>query len=141
MYRKEYELLPDEKKIREEVFVTEQHFVQEFDEIDRSTNTAHLVFYDKEVPIAVCRYYPGEKVGEYIAGRIAIRKQYRGRHLGRRVMQILEENISADGGQKIILSAQARVQPFYEKLDYKVQGEIYYDEYCPHVRMEKVLVI
>ena len=58
----------------------EQGFQNEFDDID-STAT-HLVLFDGDVPAAVCRFFPGEEPGVYIFGRLAVRKDYRGRHLG-----------------------------------------------------------
>lgn len=135
---KQFDALPPEAKlIREEVFVSEQGFQDEFDEIDQYAT--HLVFYDEEIPAAVCRYYPGQNPGEYIAGRIAVRKAYRQKHLGRVIMQTLDEVIAAKGGTKISLSAQLQVKTFYEKNGYAAVGEVYLDEHCPHVHMEKRL--
>ena len=37
------------------------------------------------------------------------------------------------------LSAQQQAQKFYEKLGYKPDGDMYYDEWCPHVTMKKIL--
>ena len=36
-----------------------------------------------------------------------------------------------------LLRAQQRVQSFYENLGYTRVGDVYYDEYCPHVKMIK----
>ena len=54
-------------------------------------------------------------------------------------MQLIEAKVKQIGGKKLILSAQCRVQPFYEKLGYTARGEIYLDEYCEHIHMEKTL--
>lgn len=54
-------------------------------------------------------------------------------------MQIAENEIAQAGGQKIEVSAQVRVSEFYEKLGYKKIGDIYFDEYCEHIRMVKEL--
>ena len=48
-------LCDDAKKIRTEVFVNEQGFSVEFDEIDDVA--VHIVGYDEGKPAAVCRYY------------------------------------------------------------------------------------
>ena len=48
-------LCDDAKKIRIEVFVNEQGFSVEFDDIDDIA--FHIVGYDEGVPAAVCRYY------------------------------------------------------------------------------------
>lgn len=130
-------LCEDARRIREEVFVREQGFRNEFDETDRAA--AHVVFYDQDLPVAVCRYFKGAGDGEYVAGRIAVLREHRGRNAGKEIMGILEEIIASQGGKYISLSAQMRVQGFYEKNGYVPMGDPYYDEYCLHIHMEKRL--
>ena len=43
------------------------------------------------------------------------------------------------GGKGIYLGAQTHAQTFYEQLGYHPCGEIFYDEHCPHIPMEKSL--
>ena len=51
------------KAIREAVFINEQEFQQEFDEID---NTAtHFVLFDDKIPIATCRVFILEYSNNY----------------------------------------------------------------------------
>lgn len=137
IYRKTNSLTEDARRIREEVFVTEQGFSEEFDEIDK--RAVHLVCYMEGEPAAVCRYFEGTKPYEYVAGRIAVRKAFRGRKIGNELMQILEETIKAEGGRSILLSAQLRVAHFYEAAGYEKKGEPYLDEHCLHIKMEKKL--
>lgn len=139
MYKKFNYLSPDAKKIREEVFVSEQGFQNEFDEIDNYAT--HLVFYEKNTSIAVCRYYKDKEKEKdtYIVGRIAVLKAYRGNHFGQCILEVLEKNIVSEGGKKISLSAQVQVQSFYKKSGYVAKGDIYMDENCPHICMEKIL--
>lgn len=136
MYKKLNYLSPDAKKIREEVFVSEQGFQNEFDEIDNYAT--HLVFYEENTPVATCRYYKDTEENTYIVGRIAVLKAYRGNHFGQRILEVLEKNILSEGGKKISLSAQVRVQSFYKKAGYVAKGDIYMDEHCPHICMEKI---
>ena len=75
----------DERMLRTSVFIEEQKFKEEFDEIDN--DSLHLVLYTDDKA----------------------------------------------------LSAQVRASGFYEKLGYKKMGDIYYDEYCEHIHMEKSL--
>lgn len=134
-YKKSNTLTEDAKNIRVKVFVEEQGFLNEFDELD--SHAAHIVVYDGEAAVGVCRYYKGINEGEYIAGRIAVIKEYRGMDLGRYIMRVIEENVSRDGGRYIAVSAQTRAAGFYERSGYKPEGDIYYDEYCPHIKMRK----
>lgn len=48
-------LCEDAKQIRTEVFVAEQGFETEFDDTD--SKARHIVGYDGEKPVAVCRYF------------------------------------------------------------------------------------
>ncbi len=64
------------KMIREEVFMREQGFRHEFDEID--AKAVCLVLYEESKPMACGRYFPGEADGEYVAGRLAVLREYRG---------------------------------------------------------------
>lgn len=138
MYKKYHYLCEDAIKIREDVFVKEQGFKNEFDEMDQFAT--HLVFYKDETPIAVCRYFKGERNLEYVIGRVAVQKESRGKHLGKWIIEIAEDNIKGEGGKLITLSAQLRVQSFYEKMGYVASGKPYLDEFCYHIHMEKKLV-
>lgn len=126
------------KMIREQVFMREQGFRYEFDEIDARAEC--LVLYDETRPVACCRFFSGEADGEYIAGRLAVLREYRGRNLGRRMLEEIERKVRELGGKKISLSAQVQAAGFYEKQGYTKSGEIYYDEECEHIHMEKELI-
>lgn len=114
MYKKYHYLCEDAKKIREDVFIKEQGFSNEFDETDKFAT--HLVFYEEETPIGVCRYFKGERNLEYVIGRIAVQKESRGKHFGKWIIETAEDNIRKEGGKIVTLSAQLRVQSFYEKM-------------------------
>jgi Predicted acyltransferase len=130
--------LPDAKTIREEVFVKEQGFQHEFDEIDQTA--IHIVVYDDEKPIATARTFPKQKDNTvYILGRVAVIEPYRGKNLGAYVLEHIEDVIKTKGAKQVELSAQTRVQGFYLKLGYEPFGEEYYDEYCPHITMKKTM--
>ena len=128
--------LPDAARIRREVFVQEQGFEHEFDEIDSSA--IHVVAYVDGEPAATGRTYRGEDSG-FVIGRIAVRRAYRGCGWGMRVVEKLEELALQQGGRRAELLAQVRAQGFYEKLGYAAVGGVVYDEFCPHVRMTKAL--
>ena len=131
-----YSTLPQEaRRIREEVFVREQGFENEFDETDQ--RAFHLVLYDGEIPVAVCRFFPRGLCGDYVVGRIAVIKEYRGRKLGACLLREAEKELQAAGGKRILLHAQCRAAGFYEKQGYASRGEIDFDEDCPHIWMGK----
>ena len=72
-------------------------------------------------------------------GRVAVRKSWRGRHLGYRLLQDLEEKLRSMGIHSVVLSAQVRVQAFYSYCGYLAEGVPYDDEGCPHITMRKFL--
>lgn len=130
-----YTLCNDAKHIRQQVFVEEQGFQNEFDEIDE--RACHVVLYDGARPIAVGRMY--EENGVAIIGRIAVLPEYRCHHLGATVIRRLEKEAVKAGYKRVGLSAQCRVRGFYEKQGYRAMGETYLDEFCEHIHMEKAL--
>lgn len=128
----------DAYKIRREVFIEEQKFTIDKDEIDE--RAYHVVIYDEDIPIATGRCFSKEdKNDEYIIGRVAVLKKYRGLKIGREVILLLEGKIKELNGKSVELSAQVRAKNFYEKIGYVEYGEVYFDEYCEHIKMKKIL--
>ena len=123
----------DEKMIRETVFIEEQKFKIEFDDLD--VIATHIVMYLDTQPVGCCRLYKQEN--EYHIGRIAVLKPYRGKGCGEKILLEAEKVAKEKGADCIKLSAQVRASGFYEKLGYKKYGEIYFDEYCEHIAMKK----
>lgn len=128
-------LSEDEKFIRETVFIKEQKFKIEFDDIDDIAT--HIVMYLDTQPVGCCRLYIQHN--EYHIGRIAVLKPYRGKGYGEKILLEAEKVAKEKGADCIKLSAQVRASGFYEKLGYKKYGEIYFDEYCEHIAMKKEL--
>lgn len=125
------------KQIRIDVFMKEQGFEDEFDEIDEIAK--FVLLYIDGKPAGTCRYFPCNEEGDAHIGRMAVRKLYRGQHLGTKIMMAAENGIRRDGFKTCSLSAQVQAKPFYESLGYKAEGEEYLDEGCPHILMRKVL--
>ena len=128
---------PEARKLREEVFLEEQGFAEEFDE--RDNTSSHLVMYDGEKAVAVCRFFYSEEKGCHMVGRVAVAKDHRGRKLGKALMLEAERLIREDGSDVIAVSSQCRVEGFYASLGYKKVSDVYLDEHCPHVLMKKTL--
>ena len=131
------QLPPEAVQIRQEVFVEEQGFEVEFDETDH--HARHIVLFDDEMPVGVCRFYLDDDKNAYVLGRVAVRKEFRGRSFGLMLVQEAEKQVRALRGDKLLLAAQTRVREFYEKQGYAAEGEEFLDEYCPHIWMSKAL--
>ncbi len=138
MIIKSYKILPSEAiEIRNTVFVNEQGFKNEFDEIDNYA--VHLVAFEKEKAIAACRFYWDDERKSYVVGRIAVIKSFRGQSVGSAILEEAEKEIKKLGGTCVSLLAQLRAEGFYKRCGYTSAGEHCYDEFCPHVWMEKIL--
>lgn len=127
-------------EVRLEIFVKEQGFSEELEFDGLDAVASHVVFYDDGKPVATGRaFQSADKPSEYILGRIAVMKPYRGTGLGRELMDALEDAARQRGAATVMLGAQCRARGFYEKCGYEAVGEIYLDEHCPHIHMRKAL--
>ncbi len=133
-----YKSLPqDGKKIREEVFISEQGFKNEYDEIDNFST--HYVLYDGKNPVAVCRSFYDETIDSFVIGRLAVKKAYRGKGLGSKILADAEKELIKQGAKSVSLHSQVAASKFYESCGYTQFGKIDFDEDCPHIWMKKVL--
>lgn len=134
MNTKIFTTLPqDAKDIRIEVFMKEQGFKNEFDEID--TISHHIVVFDEGKPIGTCRFF--KENNHYTIGRVAVLKKYRNLHIGNSLLESAENEIKKLNGDLIVVHAQVRICPFYEKQGYIQFGQIDDDEGVPHMWMKK----
>lgn len=136
-FRKYDTLPPEAVQIRQEVFVEEQGFEGEFDEID--SLACHILLFNDQTPVGVCRFYADPDRDAYILGRVAVRKDFRGRSLGMMLVREAERQVRSLHGRKLLLAAQVRAKEFYEKQGYAAEGEEFLDEFCPHIWMSKSL--
>lgn len=130
----------DEKEewrmVREKVFMEEQGFQNEFDEIDAIA--LHLCLYVNGKIAGCGRLFEQEK-DCYAIGRVALLKEYRKGGYGSKILEALKEEAKRLKARKLVLSAQCQAVPFYEKNGYQCVGEVYLDEHCPHIHMEQEL--
>lgn len=125
----------DYKYIRVNVFMEEQGFQSEFDDIDLFAK--HLVLYVDDKRAGCLRYYKDDD-GLRI-GRVAILKQYRRCGYGKELMNKVHELLKAYQGLIIYVDAQVNKIPFYESVGYQIWGKPYYDEHILHQRMMRVI--
>lgn len=91
---------------------------QEFDEHD-TPDTRYIVAVDDVLPVATVRMFPSEhEAGAMQLGRIVVLPEYRGRGLGRRVVEEAERWAREMGYTKTFLESRENKTSFYEKLGY-----------------------
>lgn len=133
-----YHTLPREAEaIRIAVFVEEQGFCDEMDDTDDIA--VHLVMYDGKTPAATCRLFWDEAMQSHLLGRLAVRKEYRGKGAGAAMISRAEAYIKEIGGKSILLHAQCAAAEFYKKQGYQKRGQADDEQGCPHIWMYKEL--
>lgn len=137
METKVYNYLPDEAmKIRHSVFVEEQGFTDNPDEVDKAA--MHILLWDGDDAVACSRLVRLEEAN-YLVGRIAVLRERRGCGLGRIVVSAAESLAKEEGGVRIVVHAQKHACGFYTSLGYRPFGEEDSVEGQPHVWMAKAL--
>ena len=123
--------------LRQKVFVMEQDCP--YIDADFSDQDAfHLVGYDeKNTLIAYLRAFPPNiKYEGASMGRIVVEEGMRNKSIGKEITNIgvsfLRENYP---DHEIIISAQHRLQKFYEKLGFNARGEVYLEDDIDHIQM------
>ncbi|MDX7986766.1 GNAT family N-acetyltransferase [Xenorhabdus sp. 12] len=132
--RQNPELIQQAFFVREKVFTDEQGFEADIDIDEYDDIALHAVIFDNEKPIGVLRAF--SKDGNVLkAGRIAVLKDYRGRGIGRNLMEFIEDYGRKNNISSIELSSQCHAQPFYEGLGYQAHGDIYLEDGAEHIYM------
>ena len=129
-----YKKIPLEAvQIRKAVFMEEQGYQNEFDEIDAMA--LHFVAFFHQVPAGTCRMFWEEEKCMYIVGRIDVLPAFRGKQIGTALLAEAQRQVSALGGKEIYLHAQCDKAPFYEKAGYRKMGNVDEEEGHPHIWM------
>ena len=101
-----------------------QHHIslqEEFDEHD-GAESKYIVLLDDTYPVATCRFYE-LNADCVLLGRVVVLPEYRGKHLGARVINEAEKWIAELGYTKIFIDARLEATGFYEKLGYSKTDE------------------
>ena len=119
-----------------------QHHIplrEEFDEHD-GDGTRYIVLLDDGYPVATCRFYE-IGAGRVALGRVVVLPEYRGRGLGRMVVEEAERWIDELGFREVVIDSRTVAVPFYEKLGYvSVDGSMVKSGSFDCIRMRKRIV-
>ncbi|ADU24134.1 GNAT family N-acetyltransferase [Ruminococcus albus] len=121
--------------------MSKQHGItlrQEFDEHD-TPDTDYILLTDDDFPVATCRFYPLSEDSAMI-GRVVVLPEYRGKGLGRIVMDEAEKWLSEKGFSSAVIEARDVCVGFYRKLGYNITDDTpVYGGTFTCIRMEKEL--
>ncbi len=111
---------------------------REFDEHD-APDTKYIVLTDDDFPVATCRFYPLDERSAMI-GRVVVLPEYRGKHLGRQVVEEAEAWLRDLGFTKAVVESRDVAVEFYKKLGYAIADpHVIHGDTFDCIRMEKAL--
>jgi predicted GNAT family N-acyltransferase len=129
-------------RLRFVVFVDEQNVPMEEEIDDLDDVSTHFLAFDGEERADSCvgtaRLYISPE-GKAKAQRVAVLKEARGTGVGRALMDALEAAARELGHDEVVLGAQVSAIPFYERLGYVADDEVFMDAGIPHKMMAKAL--
>ncbi len=129
------EQMQDALSVRDQVFVKEQKFAPEVEYDMYDSIADHIVIYVQGKAVATGRIRNLENTAKL--ERIAVLRDYRGKGIGRMVIDALEEVAQTKGFIKVKLESQAHAQSFYEKLGYHAVSDVFEEHGVPHLVMIK----
>lgn len=123
------------KNLRIDIFVKEQGVPEENEFDDYDMQVPHLVIFSDGEAVATGRVIPyGEDTVKI--GRIAVKKDKRGLHLGEKIVLELLRKSKEDGAKTVRVGAQTHAVGFYEKCGFSLVGTPeYMEENIPHYDM------
>ena len=132
--------LHDLLKLRFDVFVLEQQSLYpEIDGRDPEALHAFAAADGDPAPAATLRALGLDGTGPVWIGRVAIRRDHRGRGLGRALMRAAIAALDARApGRPQRLGAQAHLESYYAGFGFARASAVYDDGGIPHVDMERI---
>jgi predicted GNAT family N-acyltransferase len=123
------------RNLRIDIFVKEQGVPLENEFDDYDLQVPHLVIFLDGEAVATGRVIPyGEDTVKI--GRIAVKKDKRGLHLGEKIVLELLRKSKEDCAKTVYVGAQTHAVGFYEKCGFKLVGTPeYLEENIPHYDM------
>ncbi len=122
----------DLRSIREEVFVREQLVPTDIEWDGLDADAWHILIYVDATPTATGRLQPGGKIG-----RMAVRKDWRGKGLGARVLNGLINIARSNGLNEVYLHAQTHALDFYSRQGFTARGPLFEEAGIVHRAMYK----
>ena len=117
--------------IRYAVFVDEQGVPPELEHDEHDPYALHLLAISADgEPVATARMLPDGHIG-----RMAVLREWRGRGIGSTLLRELIAIAVRRGGGTLFLHAQCRAEPFYRRLGFVAEGDVFEDAGIDHRRM------
>jgi predicted GNAT family N-acyltransferase len=116
--------------IRFEVFVDEQQVPAEMELDEMDAVSLHALALEGEHALGTGRLLPDGHIG-----RMAVRREARGRGIGSLILRALMAAAHERGDESVVLHAQLHARRFYERHGFLVEGEEFMEAGIAHVVM------
>ena len=125
------ELMKTAHNIRYDVFVIGQNCPEEI-EWEFEEESTHFLVYENKEAVATARHRKTEN--GYKLERFAVLENKRGNGYGNVVLKAILEDLSRFKGN-IYMHAQEDVIPFYEKMGFEKEGDVFVEANIMHYKM------
>ncbi len=122
------------RSLRTRVFVDEQGIARAVELDDRDADCTHILITHTGHPVATGRMLPEGRIG-----RMAVDPEWRGRGLGRVVLDGLMAAAADRGLRRVSLHAQHGAVPFYQRAGFSACGDDFIEAGILHTPMEREL--
>ncbi|MBD2464010.1 GNAT family N-acetyltransferase [Oscillatoria sp. FACHB-1407] len=120
--------------IRHTVFQVEQCVDPDIDFDGQDDEATHLLAYADDKPIGTARIrYLSDSLAKI--ERVAVIPAYRGRGIGKQIMDCAIAFLNHQKIPEIKINAQVHAKTFYEKLGFQQYGEEFDEAGIPHIEM------
>lgn len=121
-------------KLRETVFINEQNVPLSRERDEQDECSIHFLIYDDNTPIGTARVFNNKGIA--VIGRLCILKEYRGKGIGKILMEEIINHCKQHEFKELELGAQEHAIDFYSKLGFKIGGPKYMDANIAHIKMK-----
>ncbi|MBE6583019.1 MAG: GNAT family N-acetyltransferase [Ruminococcaceae bacterium] len=122
--------------LRHEVFVNEQNVPPEIEIDEEDDHATHIIAVENGTAVGCARVLFGEDGGHI--GRLAVKKNERGRGIGKEICRFIIEICRERGYKRVWLNSQLHAVGFYEKLGFSRRGETFFEAGIEHIEMELI---
>lgn len=130
---------PDDEQalhaLRHEVFVAEQNVPEEIEWDGRDAQCLHAIAHSATGEVVGC----GRLLPDGHIGRMAVRREWRSRGVGRALLEHLVALAAVNGHARVVLNAQTHAEGFYRRFGFVPLGEPFTEAGIAHQAMQRVL--
>jgi predicted GNAT family N-acyltransferase len=124
-------------RIREEVFVGEQHVPEDLERDEHDSKALHFIALADDRSVGTARVVFSDDGTSAKIGRVAVCRSDRGFGIGKLLIAAIEAAPDLRRVDNFLLDAQTHALQFYERLGYEAYGEEFMDAGIPHRHMKK----